>query len=132
MSILQLLLVIFIFIVVIGIINENFFHIQSDIALILFSFVISLVLLVISKIVKIDAISGFIYDLGNFEFGKYLMEGVLCFMLFAGASKVNMRKFRQNVRAISLLALLPPCFLPFATDCFSMPFPGYSLLKWIF
>ena len=54
MSILQLLLVIFIFIVVIGIINERFFHIQSDIALILFSFVISLVLLVISKIVKID------------------------------------------------------------------------------
>ena len=106
MSILQLLLVIFIFIVVIGIINERFFHIQSDIALILFSFVISLVLLVISKIVKIDAVSGFIYDLGNFEFGKYLMEGVLCFMLFAGASKVNMRKFRQNVRAISLLALL--------------------------
>lgn len=34
------------------------------------------------------------------------MDTVLCFMLFAGASKVNLRKFRQNLKVISLLALL--------------------------
>ena len=34
------------------------------------------------------------------------MDGVLCFMLFAGAGKVNMGKFKQNLRPICLLALL--------------------------
>lgn len=106
MSILYFLIIILIFIVMIGILNERFFHIQSDIALILFSFVISLVLLIVSRFAGIDSISEFVNGLGDFGFEEYLMDGVLCFMLFSGASKVNILKFRENVRAISLLALL--------------------------
>ncbi len=106
MSILQFLMVILIFIVLIGIINEKYLHIQSDIALIMFSFLISLTLLIIGNVLNIGLINSFISGLGDFGFEEYLMDGVLCFMLFAGASKVNMHKFRQNVRAISLLALL--------------------------
>lgn len=94
------------FIVLIGIMNEKYFHIQSDIALILFSFIISLVLLLVSKLLQIESVDEFVCGLGDFGFEEYLMDGVLCFMLFSGASKVNMRKFRENVRAISLLALL--------------------------
>ncbi|MBP5555016.1 MAG: sodium:proton antiporter [Lachnospiraceae bacterium] len=86
--------------------NEKFFHIQSDIALILFSFIISMILLVTSKLLQIESLDSFVAGLGDFGFEEYLMDGVLCFMLFSGASKVNMRKFRENVRAISLLALL--------------------------
>ena len=106
MSILYFLLIILIFIVLIGILNERFFHIQSDISLILFSFIISLVMLIASKLLGIDSVSEFVSGLGDFGFEEYLMDGVLCFMLFSGASKVNIRKFRENVRAISLLALL--------------------------
>ncbi len=106
MSVLYFLIIILILIVMIGILNEKFFHIQSDIALIMFSFIISLVLLIVSRILKIESIDAFVSQLGDFGFEEYLMDGVLCFMLFSGASKVNMRKFRQNVRAISLLALL--------------------------
>ena len=131
MTILTFLMIILIFIVLIGIINEKFFHIQSDIALIMFSFIISLILLMVSSFLPIEPLSDFIVGLGDFGFEKYLMDGVLCFMLFAGASKVNMNKFRQNVRAISLpqsvyLRYLPHFFPPCFTESSSMRFPIFS------
>lgn len=106
MNILVFLIIILAFIVGIGILNEKFFHIQSDIALLLFSLVISLGLLLLRDVIKIDSIKNFITNLGEFGFEEYLMDGVLCFMLFAGASKVNMKKFKQNLKPICLLALL--------------------------
>ena len=106
MNVLLFLVIILIFIVCIGILNEKIFHIQSDIALIMFSLIISIVLAIASKLYSIPAIDRFVADLGEFGFEEYLLDGVLCFMLFAGASKVNMGKFRQNIRPISLLALL--------------------------
>lgn len=106
MNILLFLIIILAFIVFIGIINEKVFHIQSDIALIFFSLIISLVLLVLRQLLPFEGLRLFIDNLGEFGFEEYLMDGVLCFMLFAGASKVNMRKFKQNLRPISLLALL--------------------------
>jgi CPA1 family monovalent cation:H+ antiporter len=65
-----------------------------------------MVLLIASKLLQIESLDAFVAGLGDFGFEEYLMDGVLCFMLFSGASKVNMKKFRENVRAISLLALL--------------------------
>lgn len=106
MTILQFLIIILGLLVLIGILNEKVFHIQSDIALILFSLIISLILLIFGRLLGIESVGRIIGEIGDFGFEKYLMEGVLCFMLFSGASKVNIRKFRQNVRAISLLALL--------------------------
>ncbi|MBO4899291.1 MAG: sodium:proton antiporter [Lachnospiraceae bacterium] len=106
MNILLFLIIILAFIVGIGILNERVFHIQSDIALIMFSVIISLILVVISRFFTIEPLEKFIRNIGEFGFEEYLMDGVLCFMLFAGASKVNMSKFRQNVRPIMLLALL--------------------------
>lgn len=106
MNILLFLIIILIFIVAIGILNEKFFHIQSDIALIMFSLIIALVLLIMAKVHNMPKLDEFVANLGDFGFEEYLMDGVLCFMLFAGASKVNMKKFRQNIRPISLLALL--------------------------
>ena len=106
MNILLFLIIILAFIVGIGILNEKFFHIQSDIALIMFSVISALILVVISRFFTIAPLEKFIQNIGEFGFEEYLMDGVLCFMLFAGASKVNMSKFRQNVRPIMLLALL--------------------------
>lgn len=106
MGILTFLIIILVFIVCIGILNERIFHLQSDIALIFFTLIITLVLLAVKTVLPFEGVGNFIDQLGDFGFEEYLMEGVLCFMLFAGASKVNMHKFRQNLRAISLLALL--------------------------
>ena len=121
MNVLLFLIIVLIFIVGIGLLNERDFKLQSDIALILFSLIISLVLLFLRKYSGIDSLNNFIDRLGDFGFEEYLMDGVLCFMLFAGASKVNMNKFRQNIRPISLLALL--------TTVISSVF--YGVLFWI-
>jgi len=106
MNILLFLIIIFAYIVFLGILNEKFFHLQSDIALIVSSLVLSLILALISHFWPNAFLKTFIEGLGSFGFEEYLMDGVLCFMLFAGASKVNMGKFRQNIKPISLLALL--------------------------
>ncbi|MCR4787363.1 MAG: sodium:proton antiporter [Lachnospiraceae bacterium] len=106
MNILLFLMIILSFIVCIGLVNEKLFHIQSDIALIMFSLIIAVILAVMSRLFSIPALDSFVANIGEFGFEEYLMDGVLCFMLFAGASKVNMGKFRQNIRPISLLALL--------------------------
>ncbi len=106
MNILLFLVIILAYIVVIGILNEKVFHLQSDIALIFFSLIFSLILLIMRFLLPMNSLVGFIDHLGSFGFEKYLMDGVLCFMLFAGAGKVNMGKFKQNLKPICLLALL--------------------------
>ncbi|MBP5248790.1 MAG: sodium:proton antiporter [Lachnospiraceae bacterium] len=106
MSILLFLIIIMAVIVFIGILNERIFKLQGDIALLLFTVVIALVLVVLKAVIPEGSITRFIDGLGEFGFEEYLMDGALCFMLFAGAGKVNMGKFRQNLRPICLLALL--------------------------
>lgn len=106
MSIMGFLIVILLFIVSIGLINERWIHLQSDIALVLFSLLISMALLFVDMLVPGESLSGPLHQIASFEFEEYLLDTVLCFMLFAGASKVNLRKFRQNLKVISLLALL--------------------------
>lgn len=106
MSILEVLIVLLLFIVVIGLLNERVFHLQSDIALLLISLVLSIVMSGFGKFHLWPAYEHFIGELGEIEFEAYLLDCVLCFMLFAGASKVNMGKFKQNLKTISLLALL--------------------------
>ncbi len=106
MSAFNLLVIILVYIVVIGILNEKIFKIQSDIALVMFSMFSSVAFLLISGVLHTDSIRASVSKIGSFGFENYLMNGVLCFMLFAGASNVNMGKFRENIRVISLLALL--------------------------
>ena len=106
MSIMGFVIVILIFIVGIGLVNEKWIHLQSDIALVLFSLIISVVMLLAGILVPGDSITRPLHQIASFEFEAYLLDTVLCFMLFAGASKVNLHKFRQNLKAISLLALL--------------------------
>lgn len=106
MSIMEFLIVILILIVAMGLLNERIFKLQSDIALVLLSLLLSAFVLAAASISGNGAVTDFIHRLGQVNFEEYLLEYVLCFMLFAGASKVNMGKFKQNLKTISLLALL--------------------------
>ena len=105
MGIMEYFLIIFILIAIIRIINEKFIHMQSDIALVLFSSLISLIALGASKLINNESFTSFINNIGNFKFSEYLIDGVLCFMLFAGASKVSSHKFKAHIKSISLLAI---------------------------
>lgn len=102
----SMLILIALLIVLISVFNEKVLHMQSDIALVLFSSVISVAVILLGHIPGFDAVRDFSRSIGDFGFENYLIDSVLCFMLFAGAGKVNMRKFRQNIKSISLLALL--------------------------
>ena len=106
MSVQIFIIIILAYIVIIGTVNEKVFHMQSDIALIFFSSVLSFFLLLLRYIFPAEPLHELIGSLGHFDFREYLMDGMLCFMLFAGASKVNMGKFKTNLRPICLLAFL--------------------------
>lgn len=106
MGIMECFLIILVLIVIIRAVNERFIHMQGDIALVLFSSVISVGLLIAKNLAGECAFTDFVNEIGNFGFSEYLLDGVLCFMLFAGAGKVNFRKFKSNIKTISLLALI--------------------------
>lgn len=106
MGIMECFIIIFILIVAIRVINEKWIHMQGDIALVLFSSLISAVILAVGYFANNSGFSDAVTRLGSFDFSEYLLDGVLCFMLFAGAGKVNSRKFKANIKTISLLALL--------------------------
>ena len=118
MNILVFLIIILAYIVIIGTLNERIFHMQSDIALIFFSLLLSCVLLIVRILFPDASFSLMIDGLADFKFREYLMDGMLCFMLFAGASKVNMGKFKKNLRPISLLALLTTLLSSFTYGAF--------------
>ena len=106
MSVLAYFAVIALLIAVIGVVNEKWLHIQSDIVLVLFSLGISLLVLLLERIPGASAGVLALKAKNDFDFASYLLDDVLCFMLFAGASRVSMTKFKQNIRPISLLALV--------------------------
>ncbi|MBE5870257.1 MAG: sodium:proton antiporter [Lachnospiraceae bacterium] len=106
MSIMEFIICILFLIVLIHIVNDKTLHMQSDIALLFFSLCISVIILVVANFTGSEKFLETIRQVGDFGFEEYLIDFVLCFMLFAGASKVNMRKFKQNIKAVSLLALL--------------------------
>lgn len=106
MSILSYFAVIALLIVIIGVVNEKWLHIQGDIVLVIFSLGISVLVLGLSLVPAIEPYLSAVRAGNDFDFAAYLLDGVLCFMLFAGASRVSVIKFRQNIRTISLLALL--------------------------
>ena len=106
MEILSYFAVIALLIVVISVVNEKWLHIQSDIVLILFSLGISVVMILLEQTPGIATYIDWVRERNNFDFAAYLLDGVLCFMLFAGSSRVSVIKFTQNIRPISILALL--------------------------
>lgn len=101
---------IFIFIVFIivitGILNEKFFKISNNIALLLISFVLSLVLLILNKLNWVGDDFFIFKSINKMRLDKLLLEGVVCFMIFSGASKLQFSKFVSNFKAISFMALL--------------------------
>ena len=103
MTSLLLLVILLSLIVLIGMINKRFFHMPSDIALVAFSLIIGVILVIPERLGWWQSNFSFITEI---DLEHFLLEGVLCFMLFAGASKVHFSKFLSNIKPIVLLALL--------------------------
>ncbi len=93
----------------ISIINEKFLHISNEIALVIFSLIVSGLILGLKALGFLQNQSALLQQFFDFPFDKFLMDGILCFMLFAGAQKVHFGKFVKNIRPISFLAFLSTC-----------------------
>ena len=101
----SLLFVLFL-VVTISIINERTIKISNDVALVLFTFLLAVVLKTLGRLGVVDFAGTPIGNIESMNLQEFLMDGILCFMLFSGASGVNFNRFVKNIKSISLLALL--------------------------
>ena len=92
-------------IVITSIINEKKLHMQQDIALVVVSFIISVIVIVLQRF---DILKDWFHIeyIKNFKFDSFLLECTLCFMLFAGASKVHLNKFMNHAVPIAYLSIM--------------------------
>ena len=106
-EILIILTCLFAVIVAIKIFNEKDFKIPGDIALVLFSFLLFCGVRIVTQIFAID-LSGIVFYsfFQTFNLQEFLTEGVLCLILFAGASKIKLNKFVDSIKPITLLAFM--------------------------
>ena len=100
-----------------GFFNEKVTKLTYEISLMLFSVVIGGILLLIVTFAKGTGIADVLPQSQFINIERFLMEGVLCFMLFAGSCHMKLSGFKQLARQISVLAfictLLGACFYGF-------------------
>ncbi|MDE5780541.1 MAG: cation:proton antiporter [Lachnospiraceae bacterium] len=93
-------------IVVLGYFNEKVTKFTYEISLMLFSVIIGCIILLICNIFKgTEFVSQTLSGLHMFNIESFLMEGVLCFMLFAGSCHMRLYDFKKHARAISILSI---------------------------
>lgn len=93
-------------VVALGYFNEKVTKFTHEIALMLFTVIAGGLLLVMSAALKgTGTVSRVLEELQFFNLEGFLMEGVLCFMLFAGSCHMRLLDFKKHARAISLLAV---------------------------
>lgn len=105
-NILTGLLLILFLVVFISILNERTIKISNDIALVFFSFLVAVGIKILQATGLVSFEGTVIGDIAGLNLQEFLMDGILCFMLFSGASGVNFNRFVKNIKSISLLALL--------------------------
>ena len=93
------------FIVLLGYFNERVTKLPYEISLMLFSTIIGAILL-LAAAANIDvSVLDILSTAQFFNLEEFLIEGVLCFMLFAGSCHMKLFDFSRHSRMISLLAV---------------------------
>lgn len=97
-----------------GFFNEKVTKLTYEISLMLFASVIGIILLAAAAIFSGTAAGDLLQTFQLTDIEGFLMEGVLCFMLFAGSCHMKLSELREQARQISVLAfvctLLGACF----------------------
>lgn len=86
--------------------NYRFVHLPNTIGIMIIALAISLVLLVIGKLGYSELIFYTNKVLRSIDFHEALMQGMLSFLLFAGALHVNLNDLKQQKGIITVLATL--------------------------
>ena len=91
---------------VLGFFNEKVTKLTYEIALMLFSSVIGILILIGVALFQDTDIGNVLEEVQGFDIHDFLMHGVLCFMLFAGSCHMKLRDFKQQARQVTVLALV--------------------------
>lgn len=103
---LQLLVVALGTIVVVGLINGSTLKLPTPIALMLFSSIAGVALMLLQTMGVGDVSDAVRETVRTFSLDSYLMDGVLCFMLFAGSSTLRFSDLKRQGRMVTSLSLL--------------------------
>jgi CPA1 family monovalent cation:H+ antiporter len=114
MGVLQIIAIIFLITALGGYINNKFLKLPSSIGVLLFSTILSVVLLLLQqfKILTFTGLPTLVYKI-NFE--DLLLHGVLCVFLFAGALHVNISELKDYKYPIFSFATFGVIFATFIT-----------------
>ena len=89
-----------------GFFNEKVTKLTYEISLMLFSVVIGAAVLLGTSLFSNTSVGNILQKLQVFDIEKYLMDGVLCFMLFAGSCHLKLSDFIKQARQVSVLAFV--------------------------
>ncbi len=89
-----------------GLLNEKKFHLTYEISLLLFSVPIGICVAAIAAAVENISMQEFLSSVQIYNIEKFILKGVLCFMLFAGSCRLKLKQFKDNIRSLSVLAFL--------------------------
>ncbi len=88
-----------------GLFNERVLRLQATIGLMLQALVLSLVLFLLSSFGGVDVLGWVRGLVGDLNLSQTLLNGVLCFMLFAGGAGVKFGSLREEKWTIVTLAI---------------------------
>ncbi len=97
--------ILLLFVVILGYFNEKVTKLTYEIALMLFSVIIGLGCLITGDFFHVAFIEQFVDRIWRIDLDAFLMDGVLCFMLFAGSCHMKLLSFKKHAKIISLLAI---------------------------
>ncbi len=91
---------------IIGFFNEKVTKLTYEIALMLFSVVIGIGIMVVTHLSSDISVENIIKEVETLNVKEFLMHGVLCFMLFAGSCHMKLTDFKSQARQITVLAVV--------------------------
>lgn len=101
-----MLIVVFFMIIAFTLFNEKVTKKPNEIVILAFSLVVGIVLSILLNCGAIDMSPKVTKIMTTFRLDKVLLDVLLCFMLFTGASELKLPELVHNFKPISLLALL--------------------------
>jgi CPA1 family monovalent cation:H+ antiporter len=105
LSFLPQAVILLLLIVLLGFFNEKVTKFPYEISLMLYSVVVGIGVLILASVIRDASVSEIFENLQVFNLEGFLMEGVLCFMLFAGSCHMRLLDFKKHARPITLLSI---------------------------
>ena len=106
LSFLPQAVILLLLIVLLGFFNEKVTKFPYEISLMLYSVVIGAGVLIFVSVLSDTPVRKMLENLQVFNLEELLMEGVLCFMLFAGSCHMRLLDFKKHARPITLLSIV--------------------------